>query len=355
MKGSKKLGVVVVLFNSADVVVECLESLFASRDVELSVVVVDNNSTDNSCDVVRDWSSGRVRFSPPERSPLFYDSTEVAKPVPLAEYKPNEQFQISPGVTLIESPVNGGFAYAVNLGLKALLAAPDIDLFWIFNPDCVTHPDTAASYIRHAEKASFALMGGLTIYYENPDQIQSYGGRVSRWTATCVPISRGCSPRNTTAPDASTVDFVTGANMVASRQFVERVGLMTEEYFLYYEEVDWAFRRGSLPIVIISDAVVYHHGGTSIGSGTVSRRATPFANYFNYRNRIMFARRYFRWQMSIVYLGALAKGVQLVLQGSRNEAWAIFRGVFNCRPPREVLGRVVDPAARKLAFGRATP
>ena len=140
--------------------------------------------------------------------------------------------------------------------------------------------------------------------------------------------------------------------MVASRFFIEKAGLMEEDYFLYYEEVDWAFCRKDLPILLAPDALVYHHGGTSIGTGSVVRLASPFANYFNFRNRIRFARRHLQWRLPIVYLGALAIGVQLFLKGGTSEAWALVCGVFNLRPPRDVSKRISDKSARKLAFGR---
>ena len=55
------IGVVIVAFNSAPVIAECLESVFASRDADLAVVVVDNDSTDSTVQVVEDWASGGVQ------------------------------------------------------------------------------------------------------------------------------------------------------------------------------------------------------------------------------------------------------------------------------------------------------
>ena len=352
MKSSKKLGVVIVLFNSSDVIAECLERLYASHGAELKVVLVDNNSPDNSCDVVRDWASGRVPFSNPEDSPLGQSGALISKPLALAEYQTGEEINLDSGLSLLHSPVNGGFGYAVNCGLRSLLADSEIDLFWVLNPDCVPHPDAAKIYLERGQSGDFALMTGLTVYYEHPDRIQSLGGRVGLWTGTCRQVGYGLSPRTTPAPDVSTINFVTGANMVASRLFIEKTGLMKEDYFLYYEEVDWAFRRKNLPLLLAPEAVVYHRGGTSIGSGSVARRASPFSNYFNFRNRIRFAWRHLRASLLFVYLFALAKAVQLLLIGAPSEAWAIVCGVFELRPPREISQRISDKSARQLAFGR---
>lgn len=351
----KKIGVVIVTFNSSDIVTECLESLFASRAVALSVVVVDNNSTDGTVETVRDWASGRLPFTSRANCPIGNIGT-VAKPVQYVEQRTDGVFPAThDGLTLLRSPTNGGFAFGVNCGLRALLPLPEIDLFWVLNPDCIVHPQTASIYLEQGKLGNFSLMGCRTIYYEQPDQIQTQGGHVSKWTATCSQDGYSLSPRSTPLPNSSDLDFVTGANMVASRRFIEQSGLMVEDYFLYYEEVDWAFRRGTLPLLIVPSAIVYHHGGTSIGTGSTTRRPSPFANYFNYRNRIKFARRHLRGRIPIVYLYAMAKAAQLLLKWAPSESWAIIAGIFNLRPPREILARISDPVARQLAFGRAEP
>ncbi|MDB5451646.1 MAG: glycosyltransferase family 2 protein, partial [Caulobacteraceae bacterium] len=64
------LGVVVVAYGSADVIVECLESLLASEDVALKVVVVDNASPDGVVQTIRDWASGAAPYRRPPNSPL---------------------------------------------------------------------------------------------------------------------------------------------------------------------------------------------------------------------------------------------------------------------------------------------
>ena len=317
----------------------------------MRVIVVDNNSTDNTCEIVRAWASGSSPFLSRAGCPLGVIAS-VPKPLQYAENVTTDGFIVTQELTLLRSPINGGFAYAVNRGLQVLLPIPEIDLFWVLNPDCVVHPQTAQIYMEHGKLGDFSLMGGRTIYYERPDQIQTQGGHVNRWTATCAQNGYGLSPNDTPMPTGDEIDFITGANMVASRRFIEQSGLMIEDYFLYYEEVDWAFRRGSLPLLIAPDALVYHHGGTSIGTGSTLRRPSPFANYFNYRNRMIFARRHFPGRMPFVYIYALAKAAQLLLKGAPNESWAIIVGIFNLRPPSAVFRRIADPAARQLAFGR---
>lgn len=350
MKELPSLGVVVVTFNSAGVIAECLESLFASDGVALHVVVVDNASSDRTRTVIRDWAKGEVQVNRLRNSPLG-EEPSVAKPIHFTVRTPDEAGKTAAGLSLIESPINGGFAYGVNLGLRALLEVSEIDAFWILNPDCVVGSDVASLYLKEAARGGYALLGCRTVFYEKPDLIQTDGGRVSPWTATCISVNGKLPGHDRPLPDAASLNYISGANMVASRAFIELAGLMVEDYFLYYEEVDWAFRRGHLPLRLVPDAVVYHHGGTVIGTGSWQRRPSSFANYFNYRNRVHFARRHMPLALPLVLAKAIAKSVQLLFLGAQDEARSIVTGTFGRAPPPDVADRITGTVERRLAFG----
>lgn len=330
------LGVAIVAFNSADVILACLDSLLGSTDVRLRVAVTDNSSTDTTAADVRAWAEGLARrrgdFS-------FEERGEGDDSPPRAT------------VTLIRSGVNRGYAGGVNAALALLARDSAIALFWVLNPDCEVPPEAAARYAAHGADGAFALMSGRTLYRDPPNRIQTDGGRVNRWTGVCSSANAGRDPATTAMPEAGALDFLTGANIVASRRFLERAGPMVEDYFLYYEEVDWAYRRGDLPLRVVEDVTVFHHGGTTIGSGTATRRATPFANFFNYRNRVRFQRRHNPAAVPVTLLHAVAKAAQLAIQGARDEAMGIVRGAFGLAPPRAVAERIADGEARRLAFG----
>jgi GT2 family glycosyltransferase len=343
------VGVVVVSFCSKDVIIECLESLLASEGVTIKIVVVDNASTDDTQQALKDWALGAAPYVQSERSPL--PAMEAApKPLPMVVAREAETPAELGLITLIESEVNRGFAGGVNIGLRAL--AGQADWYWILNPDCAVPTYTAKEYVAAASlNPGFSLMSSRTIYYDLPEVIQTDGGLVNRRTGACRQEGYGGSV-SSTLPDAATLDWVTGANMFVSPDFVERVGLMAEDYFLYYEEVDWAFRRGDMPLALAPAALVYHHGGTTIGTGSVSRRPSPFANYFNHRNRIWFAKRHLsRWPLG-AYAYGVAKAGQVLLAGAADEAYAILAGMFDLPPPRDVVRRLSDPRAARLALGR---
>ncbi|MFD1610323.1 glycosyltransferase family 2 protein [Sphingomonas tabacisoli] len=105
---SVKLGVVIVAFNSADVILECLDSLFrAHAAASLRVVVVDNQSTDETREAIVAWAS---------KASVEASTSRVGG---------HRTGELAP-LTLLLSDVNGGYAYGVNAGIRFLQAHDDV-------------------------------------------------------------------------------------------------------------------------------------------------------------------------------------------------------------------------------------
>jgi GT2 family glycosyltransferase len=346
------VGVVVVSFCSKDVIIECLETLLASDGVKLKIVVVDNASPDGTPQALKAWASGEAPYLQPDGSPLPA-TVPAAKPLALRVLAEGEPAGSLGQLTLLQSSVNRGFAGGVNAGLRALEG--QVDWYWILNPDCAVPNYTAREFVAAtADNPGFALMSSRTVYYDHPEQVQTDGGLINRHTGMCRQEGYGAA-LTTRLPDAANLDWLTGANLFVSPEFLKRAGPMIEDYFLYYEEVDWAFRRGGMPLALAPGALVYHHGGTTIGTGSIARRPSPFANYFNHRNRIRFAKRHLGGWALGAYAYGIAKAGQVLLAGAADEAYAILAGMFDLRPPQSVVQRFPDPRAARLALGRRAP
>lgn len=348
---SRRLGVVIVTFNSAEVIVECLDSLFAASGVDMRVIVVDNHSSDGSEAVVKEWAAGSRPLQREARSPLAGDPP-ATRPIPFDERPIGDKSPPRTPLTIMQTGINGGFAFGVNRGLEVLLADRDIDVFWILNPDCAVPADTPAKLMATAKSGPFSMIGCRQIYYDDPDIIQTDAFRLDRKTGVCVSVNAREPVATAVMPDDDTIDFVSGATMAVSRQFIDTAGLMDEDYFLYYEEPAWAMRKGDLPIRLVPGCVVYHHSGTAIGTGSIRRRSTPFANYFNHRNRMRFVRRHLPDRIFAARIHGIAKAVQLLLRFAPTEAWALLTGTLELPPPAQVSKRIDDPRVCGLAFGR---
>ena len=139
---------------------------------------------------------------------------------------------------------------------------------------------------------------------------------------------------------------------------------MEEDYFLYYEEVDWAFRRGDLPLVYCEDGLVHHRAGTAIGS----RKIVPgsprrFSMYFKYRGpHVRFMRRFNPDRaFPTAYGFALCQtgpGQRFRWPPSRRPGRKLRATLVGLRPPKAVSARLSRAAlAAKLSapVSRAKP
>ncbi|MEL6585586.1 MAG: glycosyltransferase family 2 protein [Pseudomonadota bacterium] len=299
------LGVVIVTYASADVIEGCLSALFQQTAVSLEIVVIDNASPDGTVEAVQAMSGD---VPAPHRIDVF------------------------------RSGGNRGFAGGVNLGLKVLKARPHLNRFWILNPDAIPEPGCAAALAGHPAAGGFGLMGGRVLYAEAPQNIQIDGGTIDRVTGRTGNLNLG-KPRTASPPEASQIDFITGASLVASRTFLEKSGPMEEGYFLYYEEVDWALRRRDLPLLYCADAIVLHKAGTAIGSPTLGRKASAFSLWFKHRARMMFVRRHLPRRLWAARAYGAAKSLQSLLRRDGG-AWATFAGTFGLGMPATVRRRL---------------
>lgn len=338
-----RLGVIIVSFNSADVILDCLESLLKSTGVALDIHVIDNASQDDTLALLGNWAAGKQLYEPPPDLP--FDLRTTPKPL---DMKGRPIGTTGHSITLHNTGVNGGFAFGVNAGLAALAKQTQIDRFWILNPDSVVPHQTAEAFATAPAPAEgFSLMGGRVLYYDTPQIIQIDGGLLNRRTGVTGNSGLGMDDCTTPAPDPNALDFITGASMVASRAFYENVGPMEEDYFLYYEEVDWALRRGELPLIYCPQGIVYHKAGTAIGSPTLGRPASAFSQYFKHRGRLRFVRRWLPNGLIGAMAYSLAKAAQLFAKGYREEAKAVMAGSFDRPPPAAVRARLSDEAAKR--------
>lgn len=344
---SSALGVVIVSFNSSTELLDCIESLLSAEDVRLHIVVVDNASTDNTLTLFENWASGHTPYVPAPDIPITLGVS--SKPIEIVTAQ--AAAPTTPQITLIRSEVNLGFAGGVNIGLKCLASNPDIDRFWVLNPDCVTPPETPRAFATYQPpEGRFSLLGGRVIYLYSEAIIQTDGGKIAFATGVTHSINQGLQAAQTTPPDLDQIDFISGASMVASRAFYEAAGPMPEDYFLYYEEVDWALRRGDQPLALCPEALTYHRAGTAIGSHTLTRMATPFSFYFLYRARMKFLRRHAPRGLAGALTYGMLKAFQIALKGYRAEAIAILRGCWGAGPSRETR-ECLSPEAARIAFG----
>lgn len=310
---------------------ECLESLLSTLSADASVVVCDNASSDGSVERICEW----VVANAPDRGPVLLRRDDVLDgAVPRTGQ-----------VHIVDNGGNLGFAGGNNSGVRLALNDPACSYVWLLNNDTTVERGTLPAAIARMEAdPRIGICGSTLMYYHEPDSVQAFGGAVySRWTGRSRHL--GAFARRVDVPDdprgvEAQMSYVVGASMLVRRAFVERVGYMREDYFLYCEEIDWAtrgskfFRLGYAP-----DSVVRHKEGASIGTSAVG--GSPLSLFYLFRNRVRYAWRFHRAYVPSVLLFCGLDIAKLVLRRRWPQALAAVRGVMQ-------LGRAAPvPSARE--------
>lgn len=282
------LGIVVVNWNTRDLLRKCLQTVYASTGVTFSVVLVDNASTDGSADMVR------------------------------AEF---------PQALLIEPGANLGYPAGNNVGLRALgfhgagnvdAGAPRYAL--LLNPDTELPPTALAQMTRYlddhpdvgAAGPKLVLLDGsldkacrrgfptplVSLYhFTGLAKLFPRSPRFGRYNMTYLPVDQEAE-----------VDSVVGAYMQVRSEAVRSIGLLDETFFMYGEDLDWAFRIKSA-----GWRVVYHPQVVVQHVKRAASRQSQRAQFEFWRAMLLFYRKHYRrntplWLHSIIMMGLLFKG-----------------------------------------------
>lgn len=254
-----KTSIITVNYNQADVTIEMLQSVYDSQNaVDAEIIVVDNGST-------------------PE------NASRISKAFP--------------EVKVLRSDKNVGFAGGNNLAIKEATG----QFLFLVNNDTIFTPGLVSTLISTFQQTpNLGIVCPQINYYQPPTRIQ-FAGFTPIHFITCRNSCIGAHKtdhgqwRNQILPTA----FPHGAAMMVSRKIIEEVGLMSEVFFLYYEEMDWAeqIKKHGFRLLVNTHALIYHKESVSTGKNS------PLKEYFMIRNRILFVRRNAPWFKRLLFYG----------------------------------------------------
>lgn len=326
------VGVVLVNWHGAPDTVACVRSLCTSvtADADVDVFVVDNASTDGS--VAQIAAALLADGWQPAAGPASTDArvagtTWYTSPTPALRR-----------LALLHNHANLGFAAANNIGYALARQAGGAGFVWLLNNDTEVRPDTLQRHLdRLHAQPNLGMCGCTIVYFDDPGTIQCSGGvryfPVSgrgRLMAAGRPLAEG--PTNAEAEEH--LDFVNGASMFLRGDAIDRIGPMAEDYFLYNEELDWAYRaRGHFRLGVETSAVVLHKEGATIGTATARQRPSALANFFQTRSKLIFARKFTPWWLPTIWLTLLARCAKQALRGDVGVSLIILQVLLGRRQP----------------------
>lgn len=294
--------IVLVNWNGHTDTIECIESLF-SLVGNFRVIIVDNASSDNSFEILHRWLSCQNKSITDKNSQTTNKYCIERSPPSISQ---------AMEVTLISSPKNLGFSGGNNIGIEHALADDQCSYVWLLNNDCTVEPNTLEKMLdRMSGNETIGFCGSTIVFYHKRDTVQALGGasyfpflgaarHIGREQERSIPISQDEVEKK--------LDYILGASMLVRRGLIEKIGNMNEEYFLYYEEIDWALRaKKEYSLAYAKDSIVYHKAGGSIGSSNKSNQRSDMSDFYLTRNRLILTRKYYPFLLPTVYLVLLAE------------------------------------------------
>jgi GT2 family glycosyltransferase len=187
---------------------------------------------------------------------------------------------------------NRGYAGGNNVGIRRALET-GTDFVWLVNPDCQVAPDALTRLLQAAQQHSDAAILGPRILWGKPDEPAPrkiwFDGGLIRWDdGVAVKHLNSGARADEVAPELIETDYVTGACLLIRTPAIHRLGLMPEEYFLYFEETDLCTRAWEAGMrVLVEQRATAFHDKRSSGS-----LPEPYFIYYYTRNRLVFADRF---------------------------------------------------------------
>jgi N-acetylglucosaminyl-diphospho-decaprenol L-rhamnosyltransferase len=324
-----RVAIIIVTFRNASDVRECVAALARSTVQNFDIFVCENGggaAFRGLCD-----SFGNEDFIAPKnlnQDILLYSHSRANRDfVGLLSYQLKET-PIS--LFVAEAGENRGYSGAINTWLRILLEQPGYAGFWILNPDTAAEPDALLELVKYAKSSGKGMVGSKIVSFNDPSRIDSRGLRWRPILASTKAVDyHGLASEE---PDIerieALIDAPSGASFYVTRACVERIGLMDERYFLFFEDLDWGMRaKAACGLGYSYRAVVRHRGGTTIGSAPTRSQTSNLTVFLEFRNRILFVRSRYPFWFPWTILVLIIRALEYLAVGSLPNTKIAYRGI----------------------------
>lgn len=225
------------------------------------------------------------------------------------------------GVEIIQSGANLGFAGGNNIGIRKALEL-GADYVWLLNNDTVVDPQALTCLVEAMENDSgVGITGSKIFYHDEPGRIWFAGGmwRKGRlhWR------QRGANQLDKGQfAEPCMVGSVSGCSMLVRSAAVDKIGLMNEHFFLYWEDTEWCARAlaGGYQVLFVPGSMVWH-------KVSVSAKQSSYAQYYYFtRNGFFFLKSHDPWLLPIFGLYSILFGLKSILAGNMQPMLGLIHG-----------------------------
>jgi len=251
MIGDKQpsVAIIIVNYNGIEDTIECIKSLDKINYCNYKVFVIENGSSKKPTKAQIDYLNGHAVY--------------------------------------IESSENLGFSGGNNIGIRKAIEN-GFDYVLLLNNDTTVEPDFLSILIGVAiQKENVGIVGGKIAFYSKPSHLwyggghlneKSGGGSHERWNELNPPDT----------DEIREVTFITGCLMLIPTNVLKKVGLLSEEYFLYAEDTDFCYKviKAGYKLWFCENTMVYHKVSASTGA------TSAMTQYYMVRNVLYLTKKY---------------------------------------------------------------
>ena len=294
MTPSAPVAVIILSWNNWPDTLACVASCRRLTWPNVRIVIVDNGSTDGSEGIFR---------------------------------------QRCPDAEIIQTGANLGFAGGNNIGIRHAMER-GAEYVWLLNNDAVADPEALTMLVEAMTADPAAAVAGSKVYYhDDPKRIWCAGGI---WQKGWLRLrQRGAYQLDKGQFDRLVpVGSVSGCSMLLRTSALREIGLLDEDYFLYWEDTDWCARAGrhGYSVLFVPSSHVWHKVSASVAP------RSQLQYYYNTRNGLIFCvcHDVVSLPLFLVYVTAdvvvgMVRGNRAMLRGYLQGIADFFRGV---RGPR---------------------
>jgi GT2 family glycosyltransferase len=319
MKHPIKTCIILVNYNGFNDTIECIESLLELSNHNFKIVICDNDSKDNSINKLKAWHN---------RNKLNREGIDFAA---VGTKGIKTALKRLPKITLIRSVENLGFAGGNNLAARYAMQHEEFDYYWFLNNDTVVDHNSLSFLVSYAEKLhkKTGIIGSKLRYYHQPEKIQAVGGLINRITGQPKHIGGNEIDNGQYDNSSTTMDYIVGASMFVSNKMIKSTGLMSEHFFLYYEEIDWITRikKTGWSIAYCPESIIYHKEGASTG-GKPKGTKSVLSAYYSTRSSLIYNFNYNKRYFIFVFVYTLIIAFSKLIRIKMKSFSGMIKGIF---------------------------
>lgn len=240
--------IITLNWRQPETTLECVQSLQALSYSNFDILVIDNGSADTSVTIL--------------------------------------ETQLPDSVHLMALPQNLGFAAGCNIGLKKALAE-NYAYALLINNDAFPEPDMLGLLVTAAQP-DIGLLSPKILYEAEPSRIWFGGGKQHKRLLEMRARQQGVLDGEEWTRNRE-VDYLVGTCLLVNLTAVNHIGLLDENYFMYYEDLDWSirWRRAGYRLLLVGNARLYHRVAVSSGG-----EDSPSRRYNLARSSVYFFRQH---------------------------------------------------------------